>query len=101
MASTSTRALRYVAGTKKAPLGSRLYLQCRVKPGASKSREGVTGLTEDAVEICVAAPAREGEANKAVVRVLSEVRAACLPYGRTRVARARIMSGAVSRGSNI
>ena len=93
MASTSTRALRYVAGTKKAPLAS-LYLQCRVKPGASKSREGVTGLTEDAVEICVAAPAREGEANKAVIRVLSEVRdrhtyptgtklvSRCHPHGR-------------------
>ncbi|KAH8888588.1 DUF167-domain-containing protein [Thozetella sp. PMI_491] len=68
----STRALRYVAGTKKSPLGT-LYLQCHVKPGASRAREGVTGVTEDAVEICVAAQAREGEANKAVIQVLSEV----------------------------
>lgn len=65
-------AIRYVAGTKKNPLGT-VYLQCHVKPGASKSREGVTALTDDAVEICVSARAREGEANKAVVKVLSEV----------------------------
>jgi uncharacterized protein YggU (UPF0235/DUF167 family) len=69
----SAGAIRYVAGTKKNPLGS-VYLHCHVKPGASKSREGVTALTDDAVEICVAAQAREGEANKAVVKVLSNVR---------------------------
>lgn len=68
----STSAIRYVARTKKNPLGS-VYLQCHVKPGASKTREGVTGLTDDAIEICVAAQAREGEANKAVVKVLSDV----------------------------
>lgn len=68
---TSYRFIHYIAGSKnKLPT---VYLQCRVKPGASKVREGVTSLTDDAVELCVAAAAREGEANKAVLAVLSEV----------------------------
>lgn len=49
-----------------------VYLRCHVKPGASKVREGITGLTDDTIELCVSAAAREGEANKAVVAVLSE-----------------------------
>ncbi|KAI8297658.1 UPF0235 protein C15orf40-like protein [Colletotrichum sp. SAR11_240] len=69
MAST---AIRFVAGTKKSPLGT-LYLQCHVKPGASRVREGVTAVTDATVELCVSAQAREGEANKAVVKLLSEV----------------------------
>lgn len=68
----SAGAIRCVAASKKNPFGA-VYLQCHVKPGASKSREGVTALTDDAIEICVAAQAREGEANKAVVKVLSDV----------------------------
>ena len=69
----STGAIRYVAGTKKNPLGT-VYLQCHVKPGASKQREGITALTDNSIEVCVAAQAREGEANKAIVKVLSDVR---------------------------
>lgn len=66
------RLVQYVAGSKnKLPS---VYLQCRVKAGASKVREGITALTSDAVELCVSAPARDGEANKAVVAVLSKVR---------------------------
>ncbi|KAJ0335212.1 hypothetical protein COL922a_009581 [Colletotrichum nupharicola] len=65
MASTT---IRFVAGTKKSPLGT-LYLQCHVKP----VREGVTAVTDATVELCVSAQAREGEANKAVVKLLSEV----------------------------
>lgn len=65
-------AVRFLAGTKKNPLGS-LRLQCHVKPGASAAREGVLAVTNEAVELCVAAQAREGEANKAVVKLLSEV----------------------------
>ncbi|CAK7228350.1 hypothetical protein SCUCBS95973_006851 [Sporothrix curviconia] len=64
--------IRYVATPKKAATGT-LYLQCHVKPGASKAREGVVAVTESAVEICVAAQARDGEANKAVVDVICEV----------------------------
>lgn len=65
-------AVRFLAGTKKNPLGS-LRLQCHVKPDASRAREGVLSVTDDVVELCVAAQAREGEANKAVVKLLSEV----------------------------
>lgn len=65
-------AIRFVTGSKKSPLGS-LHLQLRVKPGASKNREGILAVTDDAIELCVAAQAREGEANKAVVQVLSGV----------------------------
>lgn len=68
---TST-AVRFISGTKKSPLGS-LRLQLRIKPGASKTREGVIAVTPDAVELCVAAQPRDGEANKAVVRLLSDV----------------------------
>ncbi|EEY17232.1 conserved hypothetical protein [Verticillium alfalfae VaMs.102] len=69
--SSAQSALRYVAAAKTSSLGT-LYLHCYVKPGAAKAREGVTGLTEDAIEICVAAQPREGQANKAVLRLLSE-----------------------------
>ena len=65
-------AVRFFAGTKKSPLGS-CRLQCHVKPGASRAREGVLSVTDNMVELCVAAQAREGEANKAVVKLLSEV----------------------------
>lgn len=69
---STTSAIRFLAGTKKEPLGS-LRLQCHVKPGASRVREGVLAVTNDVIELCVAAQAREGEANKAVVKLLSEV----------------------------
>lgn len=68
----STSAIRFLAATKKEPLGS-LRLQCHVKPGASRVREGVLAVADDVIELCVAAQAREGEANKAVVKLLSEV----------------------------
>ena len=68
----SSSAIRFVTGSKKSPLGS-LHLQLRVKPGASKNREGVIAVTDDAIELCVSAQAREGEANKAVVQVLSGI----------------------------
>lgn len=75
---STQRALWFVASktTKKSSspqAGGTIYIHCHVKPGASKQREGVTSLTDEAVEICVAAQAKEGEANKAVVKVLSEV----------------------------
>jgi hypothetical protein len=68
----SARAIWYVAGTKRSPNGT-LYMHCNVKPGASKNREGIASVDDEAVGICVAAQAREGEANKAVIKVLSEV----------------------------
>ncbi|KAK4242846.1 hypothetical protein C8A03DRAFT_10930 [Achaetomium macrosporum] len=67
----SARALLYVAATKKSAKNT-LYMHCNVKPGASKNREGIASVHDEAVEICVAAQAREGEANKAVIKILSE-----------------------------
>ncbi|PSR97742.1 hypothetical protein BD289DRAFT_450672 [Coniella lustricola] len=78
--------IKYVTATssQKAPT---VYLQCRVKPGASKVREGVLALTDgaDAVELCVSAAAREGEANKAVVALLCKV--LCVPKSDLRITR--------------
>jgi uncharacterized protein len=68
----SKLAVRFVAASTKSGLGS-IYLQCHVKPGASKQREGVAAVTDEAVELCVAAVAREGEANNAVREVISDI----------------------------
>ncbi|KAJ4292921.1 hypothetical protein N0V88_005584 [Collariella sp. IMI 366227] len=68
----SSRAIWYVAATKKSAKNT-LYMHCNVKPGASKNREGIGAVNDEAIELCVAAQAREGEANKAVIKVLSEV----------------------------
>lgn len=67
----SAPAMRFVASSTKA-LGS-VHLHCRVKPGASKQREGVLSITNDVIEVCVAAQAREGESNKAVRGVISDI----------------------------
>lgn len=55
-----------------------LLLRCHVRPGASKIREGVTEVTEvteEAVQLCVAAQPQDGKSNKAVIEVLSDVSA--------------------------
>lgn len=67
----SQRVLQYVAGAKKNP--PTVYLRCHVKPGASKVREGITALTDSTIELCVSAVPKDGESNKAVLAVLSEV----------------------------
>ncbi|KAK4218473.1 hypothetical protein QBC37DRAFT_333778 [Rhypophila decipiens] len=72
MASTPRKAVWFAAAAKKS-LGGTLYIRCIVKPGASKAREGVTSVDDEAVEVCVSARAQEGEANKAVVKLFSEV----------------------------
>lgn len=69
----SSSAVRFVVGGKKTPALGSLRLQLRVKPGTSKDREGVSSVSDDCVELCVAAQARDGEANKAVVQLLSEI----------------------------
>lgn len=50
-----------------------VLLRCHVRPGASKVREGVAEVTDEAIEMCVAAQAQDGKANKAVVEILSDV----------------------------
>ncbi|CAJ2509244.1 Uu.00g142700.m01.CDS01 [Anthostomella pinea] len=49
-----------------------LHLRCHVRPGASQVREGVTAVNDDTIELCVAAQAHDGKANKAVLEILSE-----------------------------
>ncbi|KAK6448122.1 hypothetical protein ACSS6W_002980 [Trichoderma asperelloides] len=71
MASPASAAVRFLAGSKKAPQGI-LQLRLHVKPGASKNREGIQAVTEEAIELCVAAQAKDGEANQAVMEVLSD-----------------------------
>jgi hypothetical protein len=68
----SKQVVRFVAASAKSGLGS-IHLQCHVKPGASKQREGVADINDEAVELFVAAAAREGEANKAVREVISDI----------------------------
>jgi len=68
---SASRVVWYAAATKKSP--ATLFTNCHVKPGTSKNREGVAEINGEAVELCVAAQAREGEANKGVIKVLSEV----------------------------
>ncbi|KAI1769848.1 YggU-like protein [Hypoxylon cercidicola] len=50
-----------------------LQLRCHIRPGASKVREGVAAVTDESVELCVAAPPQDGKSNKAVIEILSEI----------------------------
>lgn len=65
-----SQAIRYVPATKSA-LGA-LYINCHVKPNARQG-SGILSVNEEVVELAVSAQAREGEANKAVVRLLASV----------------------------
>ncbi|KAI1161950.1 hypothetical protein F5B18DRAFT_653085 [Nemania serpens] len=49
-----------------------LQLRCRVRPGASKTREGVVAITDETIELCVSAQPQDGKANGAVLEVLSK-----------------------------
>jgi uncharacterized protein YggU (UPF0235/DUF167 family) len=68
----SSNAVRFMAASKKSLFGS-LQLQLHVKPGARGNREGIVGVTDRSIELCVAAQAKDGEANKAVLGLLSEI----------------------------
>ncbi|KAI2467358.1 hypothetical protein F4781DRAFT_313828 [Annulohypoxylon bovei var. microspora] len=50
-----------------------LQLRCHIRPGASKVREGVAAITDESIEMCVAAQPQDGKANKAVIEILSEI----------------------------
>jgi uncharacterized protein YggU (UPF0235/DUF167 family) len=67
---TSPPAIRLVTSSTKSVF---IHLQCHVKPGASKQREGILSISDSVIEVCVAAQARDGEANKAVRKVFSDV----------------------------
>jgi hypothetical protein len=50
-----------------------LHLLCHVKPGVASKREGIANVTPSRIELCVAARAREGDANRAVRELIAEV----------------------------
>lgn len=66
--------IRFVAGkAAKGDLATgTIQLLCHVKPDVSAAREGITAVTEEVIEVCVAAQAREGEANAAVRTVIAK-----------------------------
>ena len=68
--------------------GERLRIRVRVKPRASKSR--ILGLREGMLEVAIAAPPVDGEANLELIRTL----AAALGCGKSAL---EIVSGAGSR----
>lgn len=76
-----TSAIRYIVPKGPRVKGGSIQLLCHVKPGAHAKREGVAAVTDEQIELCVAAQAREGEANKAVREVIAEVRQSCAGWG--------------------
>ncbi|KAF2134460.1 YggU-like protein [Dothidotthia symphoricarpi CBS 119687] len=50
-----------------------IQLLCHVKPGVSANREGIAAVSDERIEVCVAAQARDGEANKAVREIIADV----------------------------
>jgi uncharacterized protein len=67
-------AVRFIAGkhAKGRLAPGTIQLLCHVKPGASANREGITAVTDEIIDVCVAAQAREGEANAAVRTVIAK-----------------------------
>ena len=63
-------AIRCITSSKK-PVLNFIRLQCHVKPGSSK--QGILSVSASTIEICVLAQAKENEANKAVIKVISSV----------------------------
>ncbi|EFY89294.1 hypothetical protein J3458_018771 [Metarhizium acridum] len=67
----SPLAARFIASKSGSLSVGFVQLQLRVKAGTSKDREGILAVTDRAIELCVTAQPRHGEANKAVVQALS------------------------------
>ncbi|KAG9250572.1 uncharacterized protein F5Z01DRAFT_677699 [Emericellopsis atlantica] len=67
----STAAVRFIS-SKSSALGS-ISLQLFVKPNASAAREGIVSITPSAIHLAIAAQPKDGEANKAVIQLLSDV----------------------------
>jgi len=65
-------AIRHIAPTAKSALGY-IHMQCHVKPGARKQREGILSISDSVIEVCVSAQPKDGEAIKAVREVFSSV----------------------------
>jgi hypothetical protein len=67
-------AIRFVAAKGSKTWGGSIQLRCHVKPGVNVNREGIRSVTDEHIEVCVAAQVNEGEANKAVTKVIADVR---------------------------
>ncbi|KAI1841211.1 hypothetical protein JX265_013170 [Neoarthrinium moseri] len=67
----STRAVISAVKNVKGKTSDLFHIRCRVKPNVDKLREGVKAVTDDAIELNVAAQPKDGEANKATVRIMS------------------------------
>lgn len=68
----TTLSVRFIAGRLAPSSLGQIHLQLRVKAGSSKDREGILAVTDRVIELCVTAQPRHGEANNAVVKVLSD-----------------------------
>ncbi|EUC39147.1 hypothetical protein COCCADRAFT_31873 [Bipolaris zeicola 26-R-13] len=68
----SGQAIRFVAAVAARPSTGTIQLLCHVKPGVSANREGIATVSDERIQLCVAAQARDGEANKAVRRVVAD-----------------------------
>lgn len=68
----NSQAIRFIAGKGPKTKTGSIQLLCHVKPGVNANREGIGAVTDESVEVRVAAQAKEGEANKAVREVIAE-----------------------------
>ncbi|KAI6779946.1 uncharacterized protein J7T54_000246 [Emericellopsis cladophorae] len=67
----STAAVRFIS-SKSSAIGN-VHLQLFVKPNANAAREGIVSITPSAIHLAIAAQPKDGEANKAVIQLLSDV----------------------------
>ncbi|KAH6851404.1 hypothetical protein BKA58DRAFT_68069 [Alternaria rosae] len=65
-------AIRFVASKSAKNCTGVIQLLCHVKPGVSAHREGIAAVSDDRIEICVAAQPKEGQANRAVREVIAD-----------------------------
>ena len=66
-------AVRFITTKGSKTQGGSIQILCHVKPGVNANREGIGTVTNEHIEVCVAAQAREGEANKSVREVIAKV----------------------------
>ncbi|OCK85151.1 hypothetical protein K432DRAFT_439461 [Lepidopterella palustris CBS 459.81] len=67
-------AIRFIAAKAPKQQGGSIQLLCHVKPGVGAQREGIASVSAQSIEVCVAAQAKDGEANRAVRELIAEVR---------------------------
>ncbi|KAI4666860.1 uncharacterized protein J4E88_010428 [Alternaria novae-zelandiae] len=64
-------AIRFVASKSAKNCTGTVQLLCHVKPGVSAQRKGIAAVSDERIEICVAAQPKDGEANRAVREVIA------------------------------